>query len=97
VHANTGRVHVSAADSGNWLVRNPCEDLDGIGHTLLVIEESVTVSCLSGDFTVEGGRVEIKTDLQTSGKLTFRSPRNAIQPEIFVAEDKTAEFSEVCP
>lgn len=85
--------------SGNWTVSNPCNALDGIDHSLLEFKDSETASidCLSGDFAVDGGRLRTELDLQTSGKLTFRSPRNAVQPEIFVAEDKTAVFSEVCP
>lgn len=85
--------------AGNWTVSNPCNALDGIDHSLLEFKDSefAIIDCLSGDFTVDGGRLKTELDLQTSGKLTFRSPKNAVQPEIFVAEGKTAVFSEVCP
>ncbi|GIK17336.1 MAG: hypothetical protein BroJett003_23000 [Planctomycetota bacterium] len=83
--------------AGNWVVRNPCEDLDGTDHSLLEFKADVDVECLSGDFTIYGGKVKIKTDLQTTGKLTFYSPKDAVQPVITVAENKTATFSKVCP
>lgn len=85
--------------SGDWTVFNPCDDDDitGIDHSLLEFESTAVIDCLSGDFTVFGGRLKTHIDLQTSGKLTFYSPKNAVQPEIFVAEGKTAVFSEVCP
>lgn len=85
--------------TGDWTVSNPCDDDDitGIDHSLLEFESTAVIDCLSGDFTVFGGRLKTHIDLQTSGKLTFYSPKNAVQPEIFVAEGKTAVFSEVCP
>ncbi|KAA0220021.1 MAG: hypothetical protein EDS66_15005 [Planctomycetota bacterium] len=83
--------------AGNWTVSNPCNAMDGINHSLLEFKSTAEIACLSGDFTVDGGRLKTELDLQTSGKLTFKSPKNAVQPEIFVAEGKTAVFSEVCP
>ncbi|GIK17333.1 MAG: hypothetical protein BroJett003_22970 [Planctomycetota bacterium] len=83
--------------SGDWTVSHSCSEIDGTDHSLLEFKSDVDLDCLSGDFTVDGGQLKIRTDLQTSGKLLFKSPKDAVQPKIFVAEDKTAVFSEVCP
>jgi len=83
--------------AGDWLLTNPCPDLDGINHSLIEFNHTVEIDCLSGDFTIYGGKLKIRTDLQTDGSLVFYSPKNEVQPEIFVKEGKSAVFSNTCP